>query len=31
MTVPAREKAIGDFESRPEVLVMLVSLKVSWI
>ena len=28
MTVPAREKAIGDFEGRPEVLVMLVSLKV---
>ena len=25
MTVPARERAIGDFETKPEVLVMLVS------
>lgn len=28
MPVTAREKAIGDFESQPDVLVLLVSLKV---
>ena len=28
MTVPARERSIGDFEEKPEVIVLLVSLKV---